>query len=66
MILAVSRMDGRGHINTARRERLSMKTKVMQYQLQKDYPKTEYFIYKSEWVNECIAPHLKEGQPLAS
>ena len=39
MTLAVGRMDGRGHVNTARRERLSKKTKVMRYQLQKDYPK---------------------------
>ena len=39
MTLAVDRMDGRGHINTVRRERLSKKTKVMQYELQKDYPK---------------------------
>ena len=34
-----SRMDGRGHINTACHEHLSKKTKVIQYQLQKDYPK---------------------------
>ena len=32
-------MDGHGHINTARCEHLSKKTKVMQYQLQKDYLK---------------------------
>ena len=32
--LAFNRMDGRGHINTAHRERLPKKTKVMQY-----YPK---------------------------
>ena len=39
MILAIDRMDRRGHINTARRERLSTKAKVMWYWLQKDYPK---------------------------
>ena len=31
MTLAVDRMDGRGHINTARREHLSKKTKVTRY-----------------------------------
>ena len=39
MTLAIDRMDGRGHINTAGHECLSKKTKVTQYQLQKDYPK---------------------------
>ena len=29
--LAVNRMDGRGHINTERREHLSKKAKMMQY-----------------------------------
>ena len=29
MTLAIDRMDGRGHINTAHRERLSKKTKVL-------------------------------------
>ena len=33
MTLAVDRMDGRGHINTARHERLSTKTKVTWYVL---------------------------------
>ena len=28
---AVNKMDGRGHINTARRERLPKKTEVMRY-----------------------------------
>ena len=41
MTLAVDRMDGCGHINTAGRERLPKKTKVMRYQLQKHYPKDE-------------------------
>ena len=41
MTLAVDRMDGRGHINTVRCERLSKKTKVTRYQLQKDYLKDE-------------------------
>ena len=41
MTLAINKMVGHGHINTARRERLSKKPKVMQYQLQKDYPKDE-------------------------
>ena len=36
-------MDGSGHINIARRERLSKKTKVTQYQLQKDYLKDKVF-----------------------
>ena len=31
MTLVVDKMDGGGHINTARRERLPKKTKVMQY-----------------------------------
>ena len=31
MTLAVNKMDGRGHINTARRERLPKKTKVTHY-----------------------------------
>ena len=31
MTLAVDRMDGRDHINTARHERMSKKTKVMRY-----------------------------------
>ena len=39
MTLAIDKMDGHGLINTARRERMPKKTKVMQYQLQKDYLK---------------------------
>ena len=31
MTVAVHRMDGRGHINTARHERLSKKTKLTRY-----------------------------------
>ena len=31
MILAVDKMDGRGHINIVRRERLPKKTKMMWY-----------------------------------
>ena len=31
MTLAVNKMDGRGHINAARHERLLKKTKVMWY-----------------------------------
>ena len=31
MTLAVDKMDGRGHNNTARRGRLPKKTKVMRY-----------------------------------
>ena len=31
MTLAVDKMDGRGHINTAHHERLPKKTKVMWY-----------------------------------
>ena len=31
MTLAIDKMDGRGHINTARREHLPKKTKVMRY-----------------------------------
>ena len=41
MTRAIDRMDRRGHISTARHERLSKKTKVMQYQLQKVYPKDD-------------------------
>ena len=41
MTLAINRMDGCGHINTAHCERLSKKTKVTWYQPQKDYPKDE-------------------------
>ena len=44
MTLAVDRMDGHGHINTACRECLSKKTMVMQYQLQKDYPKVNLLL----------------------
>ena len=39
MTLAVHKMDGHGHINTARRECLPKKTKVMRYELQEDYRK---------------------------
>ena len=39
MAVAIDTMDGRSHFNTARHERLPEITKVMQYQLQKDYPK---------------------------
>ena len=39
MALAIDKMDGHGHFNTAHCEQLSKKTKVSQYQLQKDYPK---------------------------
>ena len=39
MTFAVDKMDGRGHINSARRERLPKKTKVTWYWLQKDYQK---------------------------
>ena len=39
MTLAIDRMDGYGHINTARHERLQKKTKGMWYYLEKDYPK---------------------------
>ena len=31
MTLAIDKMDGRGHINTARHERLPKKTKVIRY-----------------------------------
>ena len=52
MILAVNKMDGCGHINTARRERLSKKTKVMQcYSYKRITGKTKCFIYISEWAN---------------
>ena len=37
MTLAVNKMDRRGHINMACLECLQKKTKVTQYQLQKDY-----------------------------
>ena len=58
-------MGGCGHINTARHDCLPKKTKVTRYWLQKDYQKDgELHLYK--WVGECIAMHLKEGQPLAS
>ena len=36
MTLAVDKMDGHGHINTAHHKRLPKRTKVMQYQLQMD------------------------------
>ena len=39
MTLAVDKMDGCGHINTAHRESLPKKTKVTRYYLQKDYRK---------------------------
>ena len=39
MTLAIDKMDGHGYINTAYRERLPKKTKVMRYYLQKDYQK---------------------------
>ena len=39
MTLAVDKMDRRDHFNTACREGLPKKTKVMRYQLQKDYRK---------------------------
>ena len=39
MTLAINKMDGHGHINTVCREFLPKKTKVMRYQLQKDYRK---------------------------
>ena len=39
MTLAIDTLNGRGHINTARHERLSKKTKMTRYWLQKDYPK---------------------------
>ena len=45
MTLAVNRMDRHGHINTASHERLSKKTKVTWYQLQKDYPKDGALCY---------------------
>ena len=35
------KMDGRGHFNTARRERLPKKTKMTQYQLQKGLPERQ-------------------------
>ena len=39
MTLAIDKIDGRVHFNTARRERLPKKTEVMRYKLQKDYQK---------------------------
>ena len=49
MTLAVDKMDGRGHITTARRERLPKKTNSTSYK--RTTETTERFIYKSEWVN---------------
>ena len=37
MTFAVDKMDWRGHINAARRERLPKKSNVTRYYLQKDY-----------------------------
>ena len=39
MAIAIDKMDGHGHFNTAHSERLPKKTKVTRYWLQKDYPK---------------------------
>ena len=39
MVVAVDKMDGCGHFNTKRCEHLPEITKVMWYQLQKDYRK---------------------------
>ena len=52
MTLAIDQMDGRGHINTAHRERLPKKTKVTQYNsYERTTGKTKHFIYKSKWAN---------------
>ena len=50
MTLAVDKMDGCGHINTACQERLPKKTKVMRYWLQKDYQK-DRVLHLCEWAN---------------
>ena len=49
MTLVVDKMDGHGHINTVRCERLPKKTKVTGTSYKRT--KTEHFIYKSEWAN---------------
>ena len=51
MTLAVNKVDGHGHINTACHERMPKKTNLMQYSYKRTNRKTERFIYKSEWAN---------------
>ena len=65
MTLAIDKMDGHGLTNRENHECLPKKTKVMQYQLQKDYLKDGALQLKI-WVGECIAILIKEGQPSAS
>ena len=67
MTLAVDKMDGHGHINTARRERLPKKTKVTQYYVAtKGRSERHSTSFLKVRVGKCVATHLKEGQPLAS
>ena len=65
MTLAVNKMDVNGHINTARREPLPRKTKVMSCWLQKDYWK-DTVLHLLKWVGECVVMLLKEGQSSVS
>ena len=51
MTRTVNKMDGRGHINTARRECLPKKTKVIRTSYKRTTGKMAHFIYKSEWAN---------------
>ena len=44
MTLAIDKMDGRGHINTTRRERLPKKANVTRYSYKRTAKKTECFI----------------------
>ena len=52
MTLAIDKMDGRDHINTARGEHLPKKTKVTwYYSYRRTTLQLEHFSYKGEWAN---------------
>ena len=58
MTLAVHKMDGRGLSNTACCECLPVPATEG---TPDSSNKMEHFSYKSEYIGECIATHLKEG-----
>ena len=60
------KMDGHGHINTACRECMLKKTKVMWYYVGTKGLPERWSASFIKWVGKCLVTHLKDGQLSAS